>query len=351
MMPTSMPSSLLIINLGGIGDLLLSTGAVAAVRAALPRARMDLLTIDRGGAFMRTYGLFNTVYTIADTRTPGGALRTLMALRQNRYDLAVNMRTITGWMGGVKLRVLLTLVGARSTAGRNTNGHGSFLDERIPETLLTGQHEYLFDADTIRALGMPVEDPAPLPVPVSADERTAARALLADAGIMPVTPVIGIHPGGEPSHRWPAEYFIGLIRRLRAERPCAFILTGSLGERQLCAHIAAATGAINLAGSTATIGTLAALLEHCGLCIANDTGTMHVCVSVGTPGVFLFGPGHAARYRPFREPAKHSVIQGKAPCAPCESTICRARSCMHAISVDEVYAAAIAHLGRSEPSC
>lgn len=350
-MQNATPASLLIINLGGVGDLLLSTGAVAAARAALPRARIDLLTVDRCGAFMRTYGLFDTIYTVPDTRSPGDAVRTLMALRHNRYDIAVNMRTITGWVGGVKLRVLMKLIGARSTAGRNTNGYGSFLDTRIPETLVTDQPEYLIDADTIRALGIPVTDPAPLPVPVSDDDRAAAQALIAAAGVGQDTAIIVIHPGGEPSRRWPAHHFIELIRRLRAGRPCACILTGSVGERQLCAAIAAATGATNLAGATATIGVLAALMGQCRLCIANDTGAMHVCVAVGTPGVFLFGPGQIARYRPFRASAQHAIIRGTAPCAPCDRATCRELACMNAISVDDVYAAATAHLERSQPPC
>lgn len=351
MMRSSAPSSLLIINLGGIGDLLLSTGAVSAIRVALPQVRLDLLTIERCSAFMRTYHLFDTVYAVPDTRSLPAVLRTLMTLRRNRYDVAVNMRTITGRTAGLKLRALLTMIGARSTAGRNTDGYGSFLDERIPETLIAAQPEYLFDADTVRALGIPVDDPAPVPVPISAEDRSAARILLASAGITSDDTVIGVHPGGEPSRRWPSERFVELLRRLRAQRSCTCIVTGSMNEHQVCAGIAAAAGAVHMAGKTATVGTMAAILERCRLFIANDTGAMHVCVSVGTPGVFLFGPGQIGRYRPFREPGKHMLVQSTVPCAPCDHAICRDLACMRAIAVDDVYDAATRSLEGGDQSC
>lgn len=341
--------SLLIINLGGIGDLLLSTGALSALRAALPHTRIDLLAVGRGVDFMKPYGLFDNLYRLK-LNSYAAVFSELYSLRNNRYDLAVNMRTIVSKTAGLKLFVLMKAIGAKQWAGRDTDGNGFYFDIKTPETLITDQPEFLFDAATVLSLGIPVPDPAAIYVPVTEADKTAAQATLRSAGILPGDTVIGINPGGAVSHRWPAERFIEAIRLIQKQCGAKFVVTGSSAEQPLCRHIAREISAADLSGVTETIGQLAAVIERCRLFLSNDTGPMHVSVAVGTPGVFLFGPGHLRRYAPFKDPQKHIVISVPTPCAPCEKHTCGDQSCMRSISVDSVVAAMRAQIEKNTPA-
>src|SRR3989339_626257 len=86
------PASVLIVNLGGMGDLVLSSGVFRAVRESLPGAAIDILVAPRNREFIKSYGLFDTVYDLP--QKPCAAVRRGFELRARRYDWALNMRTI-----------------------------------------------------------------------------------------------------------------------------------------------------------------------------------------------------------------------------------------------------------------
>jgi ADP-heptose:LPS heptosyltransferase len=99
------------------------------------------------------------------------------------------------------------------------------------------------------------------------------------------------------------------------------------------------TGAINVSGSL-TIAESAALLERCAAYVGNDTGTMHLAASVGTPCVAIFSArDNPGRWEPVGE--GHLVLRHDVPCAGCQLTTCieRERACLKGIEVSDVLAA------------
>jgi ADP-heptose:LPS heptosyltransferase len=342
--------NILIINLGGIGDLLLSTGSLSALRAAMPQARIDLLAVDRVVDFMNTFNVFDNLYQLKNMHSFSAILPVLSLLRKNKYDLAVNMRTIVNITAGLKMYVLMKMIGAKTWAGRDTDGHGFFFDIKIPETRILAKPEFLYDAETIRALGIPVANPADIHVPISGTDRAAVQKLLDTAGVVPGETVIAINPGGMPSRRWGTENFIALLRLIQKSYDCKIVLTGSKPERSLCQSIAHEISAIDLSGMTESVGQLAAVLERCRLFVCNDTGSLHVDVAVGTPGIFIFGPGNPRRYAPFKEKEKHILLHNPTPCAPCDNSSCSHQTCLKSISVEDVYTAVRTLLERQVPA-
>jgi heptosyltransferase-2 len=91
---------------------------------------------------------------------------------------------------------------------------------------------------------------------------------------------------------------------------------------------------------------LAALIRKTHLYVSNDTGAMHVCTAVGTPGIFLFGPGQPSRYAPYRDDGRYTVLYKPSACAPCDNSTCPDRRCLDAITVDEVFNALVALKGK-----
>jgi ADP-heptose:LPS heptosyltransferase len=182
-----------------------------------------------------------------------------------------------------------------------------------------------------------------LPIDQRARDLAAARL----AGTVGAR-LIAIGPGSKmPAKMWPQDRFAAVGSALLTRYPdVRLVLLGAPGERNLGDELAAAWGkrSLNLVGQL-SIWESAAVLERCSLYIGNDTGTMHLAASVGTPCVAIF----SARDNPGRwEPAGrgHIVLRHEVPCSGCVLTHCteHAQQCLTAISVDHVVNAAMQRL-------
>ncbi|MHB9154208.1 MAG: glycosyltransferase family 9 protein [Endomicrobiales bacterium] len=336
---------ILIVNLGGAGDLVLSSAALRLLREKYKTARMDILAAERCRELAQAYGFFDHVYPFP-WKLPA-ALKLLGTLRRVRYDITANMRTIVGWRGAVKMYALLKFIGGRVWAGRNTDRRGFFFDLKVPETYRAEKREFEYDLDMARLLGAEA-GAVRIHVPFSSGDLAYVESLFREKNISPADCVIGINPGGQPSRRWPRENFAELIRLLLRSLPCKIILTGSGGEKELGASLRTAAGVervLDLSGAT-TIPKLSLAAGKCRFFISNDTGTMHVCVSAGTPGVFLFGGGNLTRFAPFKNPGNYVLLKKQVPCSPCEKYSCREMTCMKGISVPEVFDAVSGAMAR-----
>jgi ADP-heptose:LPS heptosyltransferase len=133
-----------------------------------------------------------------------------------------------------------------------------------------------------------------LEFPLRSSDRALARHVLADAGVPTSPPPVVVHAGASVGfRRWPARRFAAVIDHLTAEYDVAVLLTGSASERELAesirSRVARPERAVNLAGSSPDLGSLAALLAGAQLIVCNNTGVVHVAAAVGTPSVVLFG--------------------------------------------------------------
>jgi len=132
---------------------------------------------------------------------------------------------------------------------------------------------------------------------------------------------------------WRAEGFAAVARHF-LDQGRAVVVIGSAGDRRVCAEIvAAAPGAIDLAGHT-TLTELAEIVRRASLCITNDSGPMHLAVALQRPVVSIFGPSDALWIGPYRRP--DAVISAQVPCAPCYLRTLRRcpndHACMRAVS-------------------
>jgi ADP-heptose:LPS heptosyltransferase len=133
-----------------------------------------------------------------------------------------------------------------------------------------------------------------------------------------------------------------LIRHHRAR----ILVVGSQKDRMLGHEILFPVGEEegNIAGRTSP-AELAAVLSRCHLLIGIDSGPMHVAAAMGVPVVGLFGPTDPGRTGPMGD--GHEVIYHPQPCGPCMTPTCAERTCMAAITPDEVVLAAMRALARA----
>lgn len=338
---------ILIIDLGGIGDLLLAAPALKALRKGFPQAKICLLTAEKVCELAKSFGFIDKVVCL--DLNYGGILGislshilNLIKLRIENFDLAINMRTLVTEKSADKMHALIKFIRPKKTAGRDTEQRGGFFDIRIPETLIGQKYESDYDIDLIEALGIKVTDKN-IDLEISEKNLLAVEQLLLKEGIGKNSFLIGMHPGGMPTRRWPIQRFSEFIRLVNTEENCYFVITGNAGDVDLAQKLADVLPGkvISFAGKL-SIGQTAALIKKCRLFISNDTGPMHIAAILKTPLIALFGPGDIKRFDPRVISEQAVVFYNKQECAPCEQVICDKMICMQSIKAEDVAKAAVA---------
>ncbi|KPK97025.1 MAG: hypothetical protein AMJ95_11250 [Omnitrophica WOR_2 bacterium SM23_72] len=344
---------ILVINLGGVGDFLLSTPALRALRKTFPESELSLLATERIKELAKELSYIHEVFAFHvgyGGMMPVGKLfvnlTTLLELRARHFDIAINMRTLGTDRGARNIRRLLGIIRPKKTAGRNTEGRGLFFDVSVPEHQNGQKHEMEYDLDTVQALGAKREDNK-IDFPIEEASHHKVRCLLESEGIDPQAMLLGIHPGGIPSRRWPIENFARVIEEIKERINCWFVITGSGSEAELGKRLKAVDPASvsNLCGRL-TLKELGALIFQCRLYISNDTGPMHIAALFNTPLIALFGPGDLTRYDPRVISDQAVVIYHKTECAPCDKFFCKTRPCLDRILPEEVIREALGLWGK-----
>lgn len=345
--------NILIINLGGMGDLLLSVPSLRALRRLYPDAFVSALVTETGYEIAKDLSCLSDV-CIFYMGSSGKMLfwkmpqniRTVLSLRRKRFDMAINMRTLASGAGAFKIRILLGMINPEVSVGRNTGSKGDFFDIKIPETNIGEKYEMDYDLETVKALGADVTDRQ---IDFRIDEKSLekVRHILNDDGVSAGDVVIGVHIGGKASHRWPARNFMEAIKHISERINCRIAITGEREDTDVIEELAkeGRIRVINMAGRL-SVSELGALIKMCSLYISNDTAPMHIAAVLKTPLVAIFGPGYLTRFNPRNLSDKSVVLYKKTDCAPCDRITCRSMACLKSILPQEVSEAAFNLLNR-----
>ena len=318
----------LVVNMNYMGDALLTTPAIAALRQAFPDAQIDTV-VGAGTAAEVLQGNPDLNKIIA--RTARGGVGRLMQifrlLREGRYTDAIILPPLPGyafaaWLARTPRRV-----------GLGGRGMNHFLTE-----LRRTRAVHMADAmrDTM-PLPPSAKRPPPLVVAVDQASEDAANRLLLEHGIAPGRPLLAVNVGAtRPQKRWFAESFAQTLDGL-SDIPVVLVGAGA-EDTAMAADILRRTHSakpINLVGQT-QVKTLAAVLKRCDLLISADSGPMHLATAVGTPCVALFGSTDPSVTGPFDALSK--AIYKDLSCAPCGNhPTCNGRyDCLREITPEEV---------------
>jgi asparagine synthase (glutamine-hydrolysing) len=315
---TAAPSSprILLVLVAGIGDFVLATPALRALRRGYPGARLTLLTSPHVESLARTCADVDEVLTFdmgaARTGWPRAwrlGRETAAILRARGFDTAVNLYGVRTLAGALRMWMLLRSVGARRTVGRWSGGRGWFFDVRVVDL----DHEV--DAQLAVAAALGAEAAGDWPeLRITDAARTAAAAALRGAGLAPGVPYIVLNVGSRrPEARLPVARAVELLRRLRRVCDVPVVLPGAHDEGELIAAICAeAPGrVIDLAGKVDLLG-LTALLQGARAVVTTDSGPMHMATAVGVPVIVLFGPADPRETGPRGRAGQTLVLQGLA---------------------------------------
>lgn len=344
------PRRIFVLNLGGMGDVILGEPGLRALADQYKGATIDLMVLPHVKDAVKLLSVgANQIEAPLTGFAPGArgrgrnmkaVLQWAWSMHRRSYDLVLNMRTLESLGAGLRMSLLFSLLGGQVWAGRNTERRGFFYNVGIRELDDDTIHEVdysLMLAWSVGATGCDRE----IRLRIPPEEEKAVAPLARE--IFRERQVLCLNPGsGWPSRKWPSGRFAEAANEIAKRFDMDVMLCGSPRERELTERIESEikVRAHNVAGKT-TICGLAALLRKCALFITNDTGSMHLAAVFGVPTVAVFGPGDCARYWPPGDPSKIRVVYRGAPCAPCLNVECEHLSCLRAVSVEMVVDAAV----------
>ena len=335
-------SRILLIKPSALGDVVHTLPVLVKLRARYPRARIDWLITPENAEVVRYHPALSNVVLFArrDFSKRGRRWRAFLSffdllkqIRRAKYELVIDMH------GQVRSAFFALISGARVRIGfdrpikrgltvsaehdlKNIPSHGwrgaregSWIayTHRIPIPTLDihAIDRYLWVAPL---LGLD-DNPPDLAIHLSPQAADRVNRLLEEHGVPASKPLVVLVPGTiwETKH-WTIEGFAGVARQFLQDG-FAVALAGTRRDQQRCRQIAAAAaGTCDLSGKT-TPADLAALIRRAEVAVTNDSGSMHVAVSLGKPMVSVFGPTNPVHIGPYERP--ESVVRVDLPCSPC----------------------------------
>jgi lipopolysaccharide heptosyltransferase II len=289
-----------IFKIGAIGDVLMSTPMVHALRQRFPKARIDYWTGQWSAPVLAGNHDLDKVIAFDDAafykKRPDLVLTLARQVAAQQYDLMLLLDK--HWSLGVFGR----LCRVPMRIGFDREGEGFAHTIAVPYGPV--KHEIEYYLDLAKAAGArPVMRPK-LELTVSAKDHGFAKAFFKKHRLNPQK-TIGIVAGGARNpgqqmaiRRWPVERFAEVARAL-AQAGWQLVLIGkSPGDDDVLPALQRAVPqAVNAIGNF-TLHRSSALLKLCRLVICNDSGPMHLAAAVRTPTISIFGATDPHRKAP-----------------------------------------------------
>jgi predicted lipopolysaccharide heptosyltransferase III len=333
---------ILLIQLGDIGDVVLTLPTIEVLAEAFPRRPLVLCVREHARELMEDAPLVHHVLSVKKEKRKFNAelahqFQFLKDLRRVRSTLAIEVRT------GTRGAVIARLSGANTRIARYAND-GTLWRNRLFTHLVKPTRENIQYAaqhslNIMAPFGLSHKDPRPK-ISVPEYRRKSAAALFRAARIPRERPLVGVHPFSLWQYKeWRPSEMALLLDRIQAEYPCHIVVTGAPNERERAEDLIGRCDRkpYNLAGET-SIGELPAVLAACSLFMGVDTAALHMAAAVGIPTVGIFGPSSWTNWAPRGN--EHLIIKKGLPCQPCSQKGCdgfeRSR-CLMELSANEIY--------------
>ncbi|MFN7951854.1 MAG: glycosyltransferase family 9 protein [bacterium] len=273
-----------------LGDALLATPFVRALRRACPNARITVLASTTNAAvFARLAEVDEVCVGGARWRDLPATVRRLRA--SGAIDLVIDLYSWTE----LRPAVLAWCTRARHRVGYDRDRR-AFLHTRRIALRTDIRYEAERNLDLLRALGVACDEGALPRFPVRAEDVAQARQAREACALGAARDYVVLHPGSGAryqTYRRVAPATLGAVaRRLTDEQRVDVWVTGSLAEAPLAQAVVRAAGvpAVQSLAGQLDLGGLAALLAGARLVVVPDTGVLHLAVAVAARVVAILGP-------------------------------------------------------------
>jgi predicted lipopolysaccharide heptosyltransferase III len=326
--------NLLIIKLRYIGDVLLATPTVRAIKAAQPDVRVTMM-VNRGTEDVLSGNPDLDEIVVLDKGSLAAQWQLIAGLRSRRFDTVIDLTdgdrsAFLSWISGAPVRI-------------------GFNDEhrwrgrcytQVVQPVPGVQHRIDRDLEALKPIGIQAGS-KDLQLWLTPEEANSADQLLDQLDVQRSQSIVLLQPGARYWFKaWPPERFAELTDRLMSQYGCHVLIGGGDQDIDLAQQIQqmAKSRPIIMAGRT-TIKQFAAIAQKSALFIGSDSGAMHIASAVGTPVVALFGPSSPREWGP--KGAHAEALYKGVDCRACFHPTCERgeQNCMKQITVEDVVGA------------
>jgi heptosyltransferase-1 len=326
-------ANILIVRLGALGDIVHAIPAAAALRAAMPDARIDWLVEGKHRAIVDLVTVLDRVVAL-EGRSVAAWVDAIRRVRQRPYDIALDFQ------GLMKSAVFARASGAARVAGfsiwhlREKGARPFYSETDSDEGEQDGATLHVVQKN-LRLLRVLNVESTEIAFPLaSSPSRALDEVRRQSDGAFAL-----INPGAAwPNKRWPAARFGEIATVLREVRGLSSIVLWGPGEEALARNVAEASGGAARVAPPTEIADLVELSRAAALMVSGDTGPLHIAAAVGTPVVALYGPTDPERNGPW-DPRDATVSRFEACDCHYERRCHRDDWCLAGVSVAEVTAA------------
>jgi ADP-heptose:LPS heptosyltransferase len=337
------PHRIAVVRALQLGDVLVATPALRALRAAFPAARITFVGLPWARSFVqRSSHLLDDFLEFPGF--PGlperdfdrdGFVPFIQQARERRFDAVIQLHG-----SGLVLNRIVKEFAGRRMAGFFPAGQSNPDPALFVEYPRTG-HEISRNLTLLAFLGIPPQGEQ-LEFPLAAEDFEECSVL---RNRYRLDNFVCVHAGARYlTRRWPADRFAAVADEL-FRQGYQVALTGSPNEAALVADVSRRMSQphVNLAGQT-SLGALAAILKCSRLLITNDTGVSHVASAVGVRSVVIVMGSDPDRWAPL-DRKRHAVVYEPVDCRPCGHYDCPiGHPCATRVTVESVLAAACRQL-------
>ena len=307
---TLLSPRILVIKLSSLGDTILISPSLRALRKKFPLSQITLLTNSTSQDVFKFCPYIDDMLFFSTKIIP--------LLRKKKFDLSIDFQNNTG----SHLTSFLSSIPHRYGYGRKW---GKYLLTHIAQNHSLPPVEHQFEI--LKLLGIPLTN-SKLEFWINEQDRESSLKWCDYIHFNSQKPFCIIHIGASwETKRWKASHIADFCYLLQTTKNLQILLTGTQKdiafEKEILSY--AKYHLYSLVGQT-SLRELGALIQRCHLFICADSAPLHMAAAFAKPTLALFGPTDPNRHRP--PSSKLLILQEKVDCGPCYKPTCNHHSCM-----------------------
>lgn len=327
-------NKVLLVRLRRIGDVVMTTPAIAVLRKGFPSVHISYVIEAPYRDLVEGNPHVDRVIVLPKPMSTKNFVNVTRAIRKERFDAAIDFH------GGPTASLLTFFSGAKNKIGYRIKYKSFIYDTKLPRGRPAGHlHSVENHINLVKALGIRVPASPPLFLPEPLDsEKKKIQDFFSDNHIRE-SRVVVLHIGaGNEFREWGIDNWAKFASILTKKQDVKIVMIGSAEETGTANQILEVqpSSVLSLVGKL-KLRELKELIARASLYVGPDSGPMHIAASTATPIVAFFGPNLSAYNSPWQSRAV--IIEKDLSCRPCDQRRCISGDfrCMQSITPEEVY--------------
>ena len=335
---TSKIKKILLIRLRRIGDVIMTTPVVSALREGFPDAFISYIVEKPYRELVEGNPGLDKIFVLEKKQSLRDFFKLIRLIRKEKYDVVLDFH------GGPRASLITLFSKAKLKVGYRIKYRNFIYHIKLSRSPKKGHfHSVENHLNFVKALGINIEFPPPLSLPQAQKTEAEKVRQFLEENKLEGNKIIIIHiSAGNEFRDWGVDNFVKLTHLLGKQSEVKIILIGAsedkIAEEEIlkksAAPLLSQVGRLNLR-------EVKKLISQSSLFVGPDSGPMHIAASTSTPIVALFGPTLLANFAPWQ--ANAVLIEKEFDCRPCKQRQCIYKDfrCLQSITPEEVYEACL----------